>query len=395
MTTASYATQQLTATSVLAQAYNNPSTSTSPAHHPSSTYPTSTYPATTSTYPATTAAQHNAQQRPTLVIPSSTSSTANATNSRYNADVNGSSAPAYRAASYTSLGSAVTPSYSVTPYSGGSAAQYSSGASSGGTPYSPLARCRWVGSGRRRSGSRRGSEVGLGTMRILRLRRATSRNGIGCTVGGGERGGVAVCDADTGGACERLDGAVRPGRLLADASTIRDTAIHDAGRDVAHADGEVWVPGRAGAGAGHGVVGQQDLYFYTLASSPASTSSSSATSESCSASEESTSEEEEEEEGQEEGYDAPVAYMERAAEFASRHAAEFTTQHPPPLPTCAAPRAPTHSVPLLTRVGRVGRRARVGRGGRGDGVCSWILQGPRPSRSAAARRPSCPARPQQ
>ncbi|KAJ7237982.1 hypothetical protein C8J57DRAFT_1727742 [Mycena rebaudengoi] len=129
----SYTTQQPTATSVLAQAYNNPSTSTSPTHHPSSTYPTSTYPATTSTYPATAAAQHNAQQRPTLVIPSSTSSTANATNSRYNADVNGSSAPAYRAASYTSLGSAVTPSYSVTPYSGGSAAQYSSGASSGGT----------------------------------------------------------------------------------------------------------------------------------------------------------------------------------------------------------------------------------------------------------------------
>ncbi|KAJ7253630.1 hypothetical protein C8J57DRAFT_1659887 [Mycena rebaudengoi] len=88
-------------------------------------------------------------------------------------------------------------------------------------------------------------------------------------------------------ACERLDGAVRPGHLLADAA-IRDAAIHHAERDAAHADGK-------------------DFYFYTLASSPVSsacTSSSSTTSESCSASEESTSESESE--GEEEGYDAPA-----------------------------------------------------------------------------------------
>ncbi|KAJ7250797.1 hypothetical protein C8J57DRAFT_1667643 [Mycena rebaudengoi] len=68
-------------------------------------------------------------------------------------------------------------------------------------------------------------------------------------------------------------------------------------------------------GAGQGVVGQQDLYFYTLTSSPvssASTSSSFTTSESCSASEESTSEEEEKR------YDAP-AYTERTTDFATRH----------------------------------------------------------------------------
>ncbi|KAJ7206165.1 hypothetical protein C8J57DRAFT_1258561 [Mycena rebaudengoi] len=94
---------------------------------------------------------------------------------------------------------------------------------------------------------------------------------------------------------------VRPRRLLADA------AIHDAGRDATHADGE-------------------DLYFYTLVPSPvssASTSSGSATSELCSASEESTSESDSE--GEEEGYDAQ-AYTERTTDFAMRHtpaAADF------------------------------------------------------------------------
>ncbi|KAJ7266631.1 hypothetical protein C8J57DRAFT_1617782 [Mycena rebaudengoi] len=116
--------------------------------------------------------------------------------------------------------------------------------------------------------------------------------------GGG--GGVAVCDTS---ACERRcghDGAVRPGNLLADA------AIHNTGCDAARADGE-------------------DLYFYTLASSPvssASTSSSSAMSESCSASEESTSEEEE-------GYDAP-AYTERTTPSTSRRDTPPTSRRDTP-----------------------------------------------------------------
>ncbi|KAJ7227958.1 hypothetical protein C8J57DRAFT_1481463 [Mycena rebaudengoi] len=106
---------------------------------------------------------------------------------------------------------------------------------------------------------------------------------------------------------------VRPRRLLADAAIRNDAAIHDAGRDAAHA------PGQAGAG-------QQDLYFYTLVPSPvssASTSSGSATSELCSASEESTSESDSE--GEEEGDDAQ-AYTERTTDFAMRHtpaAADF------------------------------------------------------------------------
>ncbi|KAJ7260561.1 hypothetical protein C8J57DRAFT_1514499 [Mycena rebaudengoi] len=139
------------------------------------------------------------------------------------------------------------------------------------------------------------------------LRDAVARTGVrwGC----GEQDGVAcaavVCD--TGGACEQLDNAVRPGHLLADAAIRNDAAIHDAGRDAALADGE-------------------DFYFYTLASSPVSstsTSTSSTTSESCSASEESTSESESE--GEEERYDAP-AYTERSTDFATRHtpaAADF------------------------------------------------------------------------
>ncbi|KAJ7227942.1 hypothetical protein C8J57DRAFT_1252187 [Mycena rebaudengoi] len=100
---------------------------------------------------------------------------------------------------------------------------------------------------------------------------------------------------------------VRPRRLLADAAIRNNAAIHDAGRDATHADGE-------------------DLYFYTLVPSPvssASTSSGSATSESCSASEESTSESDSE--GEEEGYDAQ-AYTERTTDFAMRHtpaAADF------------------------------------------------------------------------
>ncbi|KAJ7280562.1 hypothetical protein C8J57DRAFT_1219872 [Mycena rebaudengoi] len=88
-------------------------------------------------YAAPPTAQH-AQQRPTLVIPSSTP---NVTNSNSTPTFH---TTAYHAAPYTSLGSAVTPSYSSvstahTPYSDGRA--HSSGASGEwGTPYSPLER---------------------------------------------------------------------------------------------------------------------------------------------------------------------------------------------------------------------------------------------------------------
>ncbi|KAJ7227963.1 hypothetical protein C8J57DRAFT_1534748 [Mycena rebaudengoi] len=120
---------------------------------------------------------------------------------------------------------------------------------------------------------------------------------------------------------------VRPRRLLADAAIRNDAAIHDAGRDATHADGE-------------------DLYFYTLVPSPvssASTSSGSATSESCSASEESTSESD-----SEEGDDAQ-AYTERTTDFAMRHtpaAADFAQPRAHrPMPATIPPR---RSAPTIT-----------------------------------------------
>ncbi|KAJ7227961.1 hypothetical protein C8J57DRAFT_1730743 [Mycena rebaudengoi] len=130
---------------------------------------------------------------------------------------------------------------------------------------------------------------------------------------------------------------VRPRRLLADAAIRNDAAIHDAGRDAAHADGE-------------------DLYFYTLVPSPvssASTSSGSATSESYSASEESTSESDSE--GEEEGDDAQ-AYTERITDFAMRHtpaAADFAqpracTSLRPRRPPRDHPAAPRCSAPTIT-----------------------------------------------
>ncbi|KAJ7261203.1 hypothetical protein C8J57DRAFT_1719914 [Mycena rebaudengoi] len=164
-----------------------------------------------------------------------------------------------------------------------------------------------------------------------------------------------------------------------------------------------------------GAVGQQDLYFYTLASSPvssASTSSSSTTSESCFASEESTSEEEEEEE---EGYDAP-AYTERTADFAMRHTpatADFAqpcTHRPmalhvvPADPSARAYRPQQQAQQLQPQYGRVGggyarrwsvqsaRRSPVRVGGwsppgyQGAAQQTGVYQG------GGQRRPRCSAR---
>ncbi|KAJ7288827.1 hypothetical protein C8J57DRAFT_1643072 [Mycena rebaudengoi] len=75
-----------------------------------------------------------------------------------------------------------------------------------------------------------------------------------------------------------------------------------------------------------GVVGQQDLYFYTLASSPvssASTSSSSDTSESCSASRSRLR--------------SPS--QRRTTDFATQHTADFALQHTPAAADFAQPRA--------------------------------------------------------
>ncbi|KAJ7234474.1 hypothetical protein C8J57DRAFT_1531632 [Mycena rebaudengoi] len=114
--------------------------------------------ATTSTSyaapPPTT--QHHAQQqqRLTLVIPSSTTSNAtsnaNANSTSFHTTPASGPANVYRTAPYTSLGSAVMPSYSCV---------HCAYAVFHIRRWNGLARCRWVGSGSRRS-SRRGSGAG-------------------------------------------------------------------------------------------------------------------------------------------------------------------------------------------------------------------------------------------
>ncbi|KAJ7253129.1 hypothetical protein C8J57DRAFT_629929 [Mycena rebaudengoi] len=100
----------------------------------------------------------------------------------------------------------------------------------------------WLGWGAGAGAAAAGEGVRQGWIQCIfddGLRDAVARTGVrwGC----GEQDGVAcaavVCD--TGGACEQLDNAVRPGHLLADAAIRNDATIHDAGRDAALADGEV------------------------------------------------------------------------------------------------------------------------------------------------------------
>ncbi|KAJ7230893.1 hypothetical protein C8J57DRAFT_1251645 [Mycena rebaudengoi] len=237
---------------------------------------------------------HHAQQSS-----GATTSNANAT-SNYDANVNGSGAPAYHAAPYTSLGSVVTPSYSVsaahTLYSRGSA-QYSSGASgvSEGPPYSPL---EWFWCDVFGWGAGAGAGEGAGQAGVCvffdGLHDTVARKGVRWRCG--EQGGVACAQYAT------------PTPVPVNGSMARRCSA------------------RRRAGGGGPAVFLQDLYFYTLASSPVSSTSTSAnstTSESCSASEESTSESESE--GEEERYDA-LAYTERSTDFATRHtpaAADF------------------------------------------------------------------------
>ncbi|KAJ7284525.1 hypothetical protein C8J57DRAFT_1216951 [Mycena rebaudengoi] len=243
--------------SVLAQATT--STSSTPAY-PSSTYPTSTYPVYAA--PPTMTQQ---QQRLTLVIPSSTTSNAtsnaNANSPSFHTTPASGPANVYHAAPYTSLGSAVTPSYSSvstahTPYSGGSA-QYSSGASgvSGGS---------WSQRSSRRG---RGNRVGLGM--VL------------------DDGLVVPCDGLAGTGVRWGAGSLYATPVLVNGAAGR-TAQYTPGTSSPmpqYATPPQYTMLGATPHTGQGVVEQQDLYFYTLASSPvlsASTSSSSAMSESLS-----------------------------------------------------------------------------------------------------------------
>ncbi|KAJ7243089.1 hypothetical protein C8J57DRAFT_1726225 [Mycena rebaudengoi] len=171
---------------------------------------------------------------------------------------------------------------------------------------SPLTFSPFIGSrSQHSSGSSRRSGAGLG-MRILRRTRTLRR---GAVAGKGYATPAPVNGSATGTTAQYAPGTssptpqyVTPQYTTLGATPRTLTARYE------------YLGGQA-QGAGQGVVGQQDLYFYTLTTSPvssASTSSSFTTSESCSASEESTSEEEEKR------YDAP-AYTERTTDFATRH----------------------------------------------------------------------------
>ncbi|KAJ7253144.1 hypothetical protein C8J57DRAFT_1519442 [Mycena rebaudengoi] len=209
------------------------------------------------------------------------------------------------------LGNAVTPSYSSvstahTPYSGG----YSSGASSGvsgGTPSSPLERFDLGGERepaqqqqereRGRAGYNAYSTTGYATP--SRERYAT----LAAPVNG------STTQYAPGSTTTYAPGTSSPTPQY---TTLGATPRSPMAR-------YEYLSGQA-QGVGQGWWGSRwDFYFYTLASSPVSstsTSASSTISESCSASEESTSESESE--GEEERYDAP-AYTERSTDFATRH----------------------------------------------------------------------------
>ncbi|KAJ7227665.1 hypothetical protein C8J57DRAFT_1730852 [Mycena rebaudengoi] len=341
-----------TATSVLAQAASYPTTSTStsatPAY-PSSTSPLSTYPAS-SAYAAPPTAQqqqqHHAQQRPTLIIPSSGATTTfSATNSDSTSFHMTPSGPAYRAASYTSFGSAVF-----------------------------VGRVGWEWCaihGEREQWWIHEHELAVGE--------------VWCdVVGWGEGAGAAVPSRERvyggGGGSPRQRQYATPTPAPVNGSTAQyapgsSTTPYTPGTaspTLQYATPRTLTAryeylGRQAQSAGQGMVGQQDL------STPSRRHPCRPRPHPRAPPQGEEGEEEEEEE-EEEGYDAP-AYTERTTPPTSR-------RHHRRCRLRTALRAPTDDVLLLARVHRVGRQVRVGRGGWGDGGASKLAHIDRHTRAA-------------